>query len=217
MLSLIISIATLVTDVYPQVIPGNTDHLERANAGNVESQMFLADYYCEIGEYEEAIYWYRIASVSNDDYKYFACNNLAYLYAKGFGLSENETKEAHRFETALLLFEQANKFDQIAKDNILLLLNTCSEDDFANVDYECRLEQYRTESFVEEVSSAYLEISRGAVFWKDGKKYVGGQYVNTADGAGRYVYQVYTYKDNSTISDYRFIDLDEINAMLEQC
>ena len=69
--SAILSVVALVTDIYPQTIYGNVNHLEMANAGNVSSQMFLADYYCEIGEYEEAIYWYRIASVSNDDYKYF--------------------------------------------------------------------------------------------------------------------------------------------------
>lgn len=84
-ISVLIAAASVIIGMYPQIIWGNNDYHAKANAGDVYSQLFLAQHYYEIGEYKDAIYWYKTASSAKDnDYRAIACNNLGYLYAQGY-------------------------------------------------------------------------------------------------------------------------------------
>ena len=40
----------LIVVLYPQIKPSNVNHIELANAGVVDSQIFLANHYYRIGE-----------------------------------------------------------------------------------------------------------------------------------------------------------------------
>lgn len=64
-----ISFIALIVSILPQFIPWNSNKYDRANAGDVEAQMFLAGHFFEIGDYNEAIYWYKIASSEEGKYK----------------------------------------------------------------------------------------------------------------------------------------------------
>lgn len=206
--SVIVAMMTLLFSIYPQLIWKNANYFEKANAGDVYSQLFLANHYYEIGEYGESIYWYKIASTAeNSKYSSVACNNLGYLYANGYGFSGN-SEEVYRLEKALLLFEQGAKQLDASNDNIRTLLKASSKESFPSIssrDFENLLAQYNVESLVESVSYEYFEISRGPIFWKDNKKYVGGQYVDASNGRGYYVYRVYTYAKQSNTSEEKYI------------
>ena len=106
----LVALAVLITGLYPQMVAKNDNHFAKANAGDTYSQMFLAEHFYEIGEYDEAIYWYKIASAAENDYSYYACNNLACLYANGYGLSDYEQSGYRRFDIAVSLFEKAREY-----------------------------------------------------------------------------------------------------------
>ena len=76
---------TLFFSLYPQYKPNNTNLLEKANAGDVQSQLQLADIYYETGDFSEAIYWYKLLLLSGgkNDVKALAYNNLGVLYSRG--------------------------------------------------------------------------------------------------------------------------------------
>ncbi len=65
--------------LYLDVI-NNSDYLKKAESGDVYSQVYIADYYREIEDEDNCLYWYAVASVSDNKYGNIACNNLAYLY-----------------------------------------------------------------------------------------------------------------------------------------
>ncbi|MCH5352096.1 MAG: hypothetical protein J1E06_01285, partial [Acutalibacter sp.] len=60
---------SLHTALYPQDIEGNQNYVDMANAGDTYSQMFLAEHYFEIGEYGDAIYWYKLATINKGIYQ----------------------------------------------------------------------------------------------------------------------------------------------------
>lgn len=214
-ISVVIAIVTLAISMYPQLIWKNTNHIEKANSGDIYSQIFLADHYYEIGEYNDAIYWYKVASTTkNHNLSYIAYNNLGFLYAKGYGISDfNE--DWYRLEKALSLFIKAAKYSKTAIDNLCILLKTSSRNDFPNISntqYEELLLQYDINNSIESISYEYSDISLGPILWKDNKKYVGGQYVLESNGIGKYFYRVYTYKEsNVVLEQYKYIPPDKYN------
>ena len=119
-LSIILTAISLIWTVCPQCFFWNNDLPGKANAGHVESQMLLAEHYYEVGEYDDAIYWYKIASSSSGEYQPIACNNLGFLYAKGYGLSNESGMEVYRYPKALRLFAEAYDAGQATTDNELL-------------------------------------------------------------------------------------------------
>ena len=70
----------LIIVLYPQTKLSNANHIELANAGVVDSQMFLANHYYRIGNLSESVYWYSIASQAEGNHQGKAINNLAYIY-----------------------------------------------------------------------------------------------------------------------------------------
>ncbi len=114
------AVITLLTNLYPQLVPGNNNLINKANAGHTKSQMQLAEHYYEVGEYDDAIYWYKIASTSSGKYQPIACNNLGFLYAKGYGLADESGMEVYRYPKALRLFAEAFDAGQATTDNEIL-------------------------------------------------------------------------------------------------
>ena len=215
-ISLLVAIIALLMSTIPQIVPWNNDYVAKANAGDVYSQMFLAEHYYEIGDYGEAIYWYKLASIENSKYQAYAYNNLGVIYAKGYGLSDYQIDGYRRFELALNLFQKAAEGGAVKNDNTQVLLKSNTDECFPNVNYDeliASLEDY-DESYVVATEYEYRKISKGAVFWEGNKKYTGGQCVYVANEKGYtekyYVYYVQTYKDISEIPEYKFEYLRDI-------
>lgn len=59
LLALIISVVSLLFNFFPQLNPLNTDATAKALAGDIDSQLFLANHYMDLGKYDDAILWYR--------------------------------------------------------------------------------------------------------------------------------------------------------------
>jgi len=87
-LSLVISVLSFLFATFPQLNPFNSNIVEKANAGDLKSQLMLAEHYYEISDTAESIYWYKIASAQESAYQAMALNNLAYIYANVDSLAE---------------------------------------------------------------------------------------------------------------------------------
>lgn len=74
------AVVVAITGTVYLYLTNNSDFLRRAKAGDVFAQVYVADYYHELGNEEDCLYWYMIASDYNDRYGCVAKNNLAYLY-----------------------------------------------------------------------------------------------------------------------------------------
>lgn len=127
---------TLFFAVFPQFQPFNRNYVQMANAGDVESQMFLAEHYYEVGENEESHYWYKIASMYPGNHQGAALNNVAcigltYKYYND-SLLDYQSKALNMFKKAAALGDKA------AVQNMYALLKEMSEDTTA-VDYQKEL------------------------------------------------------------------------------
>jgi len=214
-ISVIVAVVTLAISMYPQLIWKNTNYVEKANAGDIYSQMFLAEHYYEIGDYNEAIYWYKIAAMADSEYQAYAYNNLGVLYAEGYGLSDDVDNGYRRYEQSLKLFQNASSIDAKFKDNIWVLLKGNSKECFPNINYDNLVAelQFDETSSVESSYYEYREITKGGVFWEDNKKYTYHGLVSTpsTDGLSKshYVYYVQVYRDDSVpLPDYYFAYLE---------
>ena len=206
--SLVVAIIALVLTVNPKIIPWNRNHTERANAGDVYSQMFLAEHYFEIGDFSEAIYWYKIASIEPSKYQKYAYNNLGYLYAEGFGLSDFENNGFHRLEMALDLFIKASDTGVEAGTNNskILLMNNTSEC-FPNTNYEELLEKFMCDgSYVVTSSYENFTMYKGAEFWEGNKKYLysGAAVVPTQCDITTTIYCYYVQEYTKEYDDMNF-------------
>lgn len=65
------------------------DYFLRAEAGDAFAQVYIADYYNELGNEADSLYWYKVASEFNNKYAGIACNNLAFLYWQKYKASED--------------------------------------------------------------------------------------------------------------------------------
>ena len=135
-ISLVVSIVAFLFSIIPQMNPRNSNYIERANAGDVEAQMFLAEHYFEVGENKESHYWYKIASMYAGDHQAAALNNVAYI-----GLTYNYYNDSliDYQSKALSIFKKAAALgDKIAVQNMYTLLKELGEDT-SIIDYEKEL------------------------------------------------------------------------------
>lgn len=119
-LSALAALLALVIVLYPQIKPSNTNHIELANAGNINSQMFLADHYYEVGDLSQSVYWYSVASQTDGEHRAVAINNLAYIY-----LSYEQfhiTKVDIYGDVARMFSTAADSGNVIAAKNLYILL-----------------------------------------------------------------------------------------------
>lgn len=216
--SVLISAIALITTLYPQSILGNDNLLNKANAGHVKSQMLLAEHYFEIGEYEDSVYWYKIASTNDGKYQAAACNNLGLLYANGFGLSDHEFESYYRYERAYQLFRVASDLGlEKGNDNAVNVLRMNDREFFPTLsDFE--IASFLEDNYYSEVkSTAYksFEICKGAIFWEDNTKYTYSGAYTEIDANGRiykgYKYYGQTYRDDAEITEYKFVYLSELD------
>lgn len=127
---------TLFFAVFPQYQPFNSNYVQMANAGDVESQMFLAEHYYEVGENKDSHYWYKIASMYYGDHQAAALNNVAYIGLTyeyyNDSLQDYQSKALNMFKKAATLGNKA------AVQNMYTLLKEMGEDTTA-ADYEMEL------------------------------------------------------------------------------
>ena len=87
-LSFILAAFSFLFSTLPQLNPFNFNLVERANAGDLKSQIMLADHYYEIADAAESIYWYKMASAQESQYQAALLNNLACVYVNSNSLLE---------------------------------------------------------------------------------------------------------------------------------
>ena len=230
-IGILVAVITLLTNLYPQLIPGNSNLVNKANAGHVESQMQLAEHYYEVGEYDGAIYWYKIASSSDGEYQPVAYNNLGFLYAKGYGLSNESGMEVYRYPKALRLFAEAYDAGQATTDNELLSIIRDNGIDtlrcFWDECYSSRSDYTDTMfSWENDAKSRKAIVSRKYITTKtykgitfhDGNTYCtySGSYVGPSENGGLlrtyYSYYAVTYAPNTDPYEPQFISLSILSG-----
>ncbi len=229
--SVLLSIVALIAALYPQLIFGNDNLLSKANAGHAKSQMLLAEHYFEIGEYKDSIYWYKVASANKSRYQAVACNNLGYLYAKGYGLSENEIDGFYRQERAVRLFAEAYRIGlqsnyeyviDTSRDNGLNTVRFYSEECFPNKeDYPGTILNWidMAKSTRVVVSCKYVsfDVYKGRSFWIENTYYTfSGTCIAQNDNENfmytHYKYFVQIYKPNTEPYNPVFIYMVDMNG-----
>lgn len=127
---------TLFFAVFPQFQPFNTNYIQRAAAGDVEAQMFLAEHYYEVGENKDSHYWYKIASMYPGEHQAVALNNVACI-----GLTYNYYNDSllDYQNKALTMFKKSAALgDKAAVQNMYTLLKELGTDN-STIDYEVEL------------------------------------------------------------------------------
>jgi len=119
-LALAVSLISLVCTVQPNFIPWNTNYEQRALAGNLRVQMFLANHYFQTEDYEKSLYWYRIAKYRAKEIKDLRAlaiieNNLGYIYAVGLGIETNAEVASSFFWQATAYAKEATISDALYK------------------------------------------------------------------------------------------------------
>jgi len=110
----------LIIVLYPQIKPSNVNHIELANAGVVDSQIFLANHYYRIGNLSESVYWYSIASQTEGEHQAKAINNLACIY---FTTENFNATRGNNYIDAMNMFKVAADLGEIdAAKNLYVLL-----------------------------------------------------------------------------------------------
>ena len=138
--AVIVSIVALLFTLHPNLNIFSSNHIEKAHAGSKKSQMLLANHYYEVGDYETSIYWYRIASASKGRHQATAYNNLAYLYARNYGVINEEGRNRYTEDVAIALFERAAYLGNAqGKQNLIILWNTTPKELFS-IDYSKQVE-----------------------------------------------------------------------------
>lgn len=79
---IVFSLIALLFSISPQIFFSHSNYIKKAEAGHIKSQVFLADYYYEVGDTSESIYWYKIVAMHSGEHQARALNNLAVLYSR---------------------------------------------------------------------------------------------------------------------------------------
>lgn len=140
--ALVIAIISLLFSIFPQSNPLNDNLIEKANAGDIDSQMLLANMYYEIGNVGESVQWYSIASAHSGEHQAKSINNLAVIY-----LTDNRfdlTRQENEYD-AMKMFMAATKLGEIDSAKNLYLLLISYPDDLFNDEYPEAMEFARTQ------------------------------------------------------------------------
>jgi len=86
-ISLLLGPAVAIAALLVSLNSRNMDYEYKALAGNIEAQMFLADYHYQIGDFEKSVFYYsmvvdrpKLKTKQEKEYYYGALGNLGYLY-----------------------------------------------------------------------------------------------------------------------------------------
>ena len=125
-LSFILAAFSFLFSTLPQLNPFNYNLVERANAGDLKSQIMLADHYYEIADAAESIYWYKMASAQESQYQAALLNNLACVYVNSSPLLEWDTTTIIK---AYKTFLKAGELGEIAGyRNAYILIHVIPEE-----------------------------------------------------------------------------------------
>lgn len=111
-----VTFAVAVFGVVYLYVVNNADYFERAKVGDLYAQVYVADYYHELGDEDNSLYWFMVAANYNGKYGCLAKNNLAYLYWKKHKAEGNLEQYLPRIYC--LLKESALGGNQIGEKNL---------------------------------------------------------------------------------------------------
>lgn len=118
--ALAVAFVSFLFSAFPQINPFNDNLIDKANAGDIDSQMTLANLYYEIGNTGESVQWYTVAASHSGDHQAKAINNLAVIY-----LSDDRfdaTRQENEID-AMKMFRAAAELGEVdAAKNLYLLL-----------------------------------------------------------------------------------------------
>lgn len=220
-LAIIVSILSLVFSTWPQCNPLNTDLKARANAGDIDSQLFLAHHYYEVGDNKESLYWYKIITIDKAYEHYaLAANNLACIYLNA-NLPVGNGKHYHTIEYNLLN-ASAKAGSSEGRRNLYLLLVTTPTQVWTEIVYADALKEakhlltdngewteelaaYETDwELVEDTDG--LDLSDTSRF-KQVSTVIGYETVRTASGDGVQVVPIFStevYRKSESIPEPEF-------------
>ena len=137
-----VSIWSFILFIFPQVNRWNMNFEQKAFAGHEPSQLLLANFHYEIGDYSKSIFWYKVAEEQKPNNSSIALNNLGFLYSNRLGLVDNEVRyfEREALKYYLRAIEQDNKH---AVFNAYAILSNNDSDRFPNFDYYGKLDEVR--------------------------------------------------------------------------
>ncbi len=129
-LSFILAVCSFLIATFPQINPFNNNIVAKAEAGDLKSQIMLAEHYYEIVDISESIYWYKIASAQESYYQAAALNNLAVIYANSDPIIE---WDSYVYIKAYKIFLKAGDLGETAAlRNAYILLHAVPEDVFCS-------------------------------------------------------------------------------------
>lgn len=187
-LSLVLSIAAFFLSLFPQINPLNANYTQKAEAGDVEAQMFLAEHYYEVGENKDSHYWYKIASMYYGNHQGAALNNVACIgLTYGYyndSLQDYQSKALSMFKKAAVLGDKA------AVQNMYTLLKEMGQDT-TTADFEMELAwaiqvSYRFGVHIEGLSESEIKWALEQFHLNEHTAYVGADYGVYYDGIGIY-------------------------------
>ena len=133
--ALAVAFVSFLFSAFPQINPFNDNLIEKANAGDVDSQMTLANLYYEIGNTGESVQWYTVATSHSGDHQAKAINNLAviYLLDDRFDVTRQENEL-----DAMKMFRAAAELGEVdATKNLYILLISNPKEIFGDNYSEC--------------------------------------------------------------------------------
>jgi len=133
-ISLLLSATAFVFSIFPALNPLNRNYEQKALAGHVKSQMYLADYHYQIGEAEKSVFYYslvveqpKLRTNKQRDCFYLACSNLGYLYLTTIKSEDSRVIAARYFEKGMEVLTKDKRetvYKPLAKNYILLEVST---------------------------------------------------------------------------------------------
>lgn len=143
--------------------PKSTDYLSKAKEGDVYSQMWIAKYLKDAGNYDDAIYWYLIASERDSEYQAIAFNNLGWLYLNGYGIKEYSKFSQVRYDKAFEMFYRASELgSEIGTYNMLQVASlpgyALSKEKSSMIENKLRQNADTNEQEAEVIKSKYFSV-----------------------------------------------------------
>lgn len=222
-LSVVLSILAFLFAAFPQTNPFNSNPIEKANAGHLKSQMFLAHHYYEIGDIEESYYWYKIASTTKGEHQAIALNNLAYLELT---FLKTNDKSINYMDKALKALNVAIELEEVtALKNKYILLLSSSDSFFKDTNYSKEIVSTEKQLAAKNIDLSNFEKYRQNWILKDTVynakqipndtdvyrfEMIGCDYVYNDNSSFKwiYAYEIYEKEEKSVSPKYAYIDFN---------
>lgn len=142
---IVLSLVAVLFSISPQIFFFHSNYIKKAEAGHVKSQIFLADYYYEVADISESIYWYKISAMHSGKHQARALNNLAVLYSRQeqeypYELTHYKCLEVGIFRRAAECSGASEKQKLVAAKNMFYTLVSLPKSVFSNINYDEELD-----------------------------------------------------------------------------